>query len=78
MLVNAALMLLASLLIAWTEIPKLRRNRLWKELWSFVALLAVGTAAAIAIIMHAPLPNPLDGISAVLSPLSEFVRQLLT
>jgi len=64
----------ATAVIALLEAPALWRNRWRKELWMFSLLLLFGTGLSIAISLHAPVPNPLDWITAVYKPISGFLQ----
>ncbi|MDF2723572.1 MAG: hypothetical protein K0Q59_3247 [Paenibacillus sp.] len=55
------------------EIPSLWRKRLWKELWTFSALLAFGTALSVARALHMPILNPTDWLIFAFKPVSGFI-----
>ncbi|MBY0083872.1 hypothetical protein [Brevibacillus brevis] len=67
------LILLISLLMALFEVPYLRRNAMKKEMLVFFILLVVGTGLGIAESLKANIPNPLDWITFVYKPFSDFI-----
>ncbi|MDQ0916794.1 hypothetical protein QFZ78_003054 [Paenibacillus sp. V4I5] len=72
-----AMILLVSTAIAMLEIPKLRKKRQYKEFFIFCCLLLLGTFLSIAQSLRVKLPNPLDLITFVFQPVSEFILGLL-
>lgn len=60
------------------EIPKFKKTKKKKELWTFSILLLVGYSLLIAETMKAPIPNPLDLITFVYKPVSSGLFALLS
>lgn len=71
------MILLASTVIAMLEIPTLRKKKQYKDFVVFCCLLLVGTILSIAQSLRMKLPNPLDLITFVFQPVSEFILGLL-
>lgn len=69
--------LLASTVIAMLEIPTLRKKKQYKDFVVFCCLLLLGTILSIAQSLRMKLPNPLDLITFVFQPVSEFILGLL-
>lgn len=69
--------LTAAVLIALFEVPSLLKRGYKKELWVFSVLLLVATGLCIAKSMDVKIPNPIDWISAVFKPLSDFLAGAL-
>ena len=69
--------LLVAVIIAMVEVPPLRKKGLKKELWIFSILLLVGTGLSIAESLQVAIPNPLDGITMIYKPFSDFLFGLL-
>ncbi|MGF9908806.1 hypothetical protein [Brevibacillus porteri] len=67
------MILLISLLIALFEVPNMRRNGMKKEMLVFFILLVVGTGLSIAESLEANIPNPLEWITFVYKPFSDFI-----
>ncbi|MBP2651207.1 MAG: putative rane protein [Firmicutes bacterium] len=59
------------------EIPKMLQGKLYKELWAFSILLALGTVLAILKFLDVNIPNPSDWIAWVYSPVKDFMKSLL-
>lgn len=59
------------------EVPRMWRNRQWKELWLFGGLLALGIGVSVGLHLDADMPNPLDWLEAVFGPMGRFVEQTL-
>lgn len=60
-------------IIVAIEAPALWKKRWIKELWVFSVLMLVGTSLSLAQALRAPIPNPLDWITAVYKPISDFL-----
>lgn len=71
------MILLASTAIVMLEIPTLRKKKQYKDFVVFCCLLLVGTILSIAQSLRMKLPNPLDLITFVFQPVSEFILGLL-
>lgn len=67
---------LVSLLIGLLEAPPLWKRRQWRELGAFTALLFIAAGLSISVAVRAPLPNPVDGLIAVFSPIYRWVHSL--
>ncbi|KRF07180.1 hypothetical protein ASG89_17705 [Paenibacillus sp. Soil766] len=72
-----AAILLASAVIAMLELPSLMKKRLYKEFGIVCSLILLGTILSIAQSMHMNVPNPLDLITFVFQPCSDFINGLL-
>ncbi|MBN8210420.1 hypothetical protein JI666_16825 [Bacillus sp. NTK071] len=59
------------------EIPEFRKNKKKKELWTYSILLLIGYPLLVAQIIHVHLANPLDLITFVYKPMSQFLFALL-
>lgn len=68
--------LLTAIMIGWLEAPPLWRKRRYKELIAFSVMLAAGAALNIALAMHVPIPNPVDALQMILSPVYRWVHAL--
>lgn len=69
--------LLASATISLLELPSLMKKRLYKEFVIVCCLVLLGTILSIAQSMHMKLPNPLDLITFVFQPCSDFILGFL-
>ncbi|TQR31029.1 hypothetical protein [Brevibacillus brevis] len=67
------MILMISLHIALIEVPYLRRNAMKKEMLVFFIFLGIGTGLCIAESLKANIPNPLDWITYVYKPFSDFI-----
>ncbi|MDQ0874143.1 hypothetical protein QFZ77_002802 [Paenibacillus sp. V4I3] len=76
MLTNLLIIIGASI-IGFLEAPALRRKKLFLESWVFFALLLAGTLLSILSNLRVNLPNPLDLITFVYKPVSDFVFGIL-
>lgn len=64
-------------LIIWMEVPTLLRNNERKELVGFSILLFIGFVLSILESTTIELPNPLDFVTFIYKPVSDFVNGLL-
>jgi hypothetical protein len=64
-------------IIAWVEVPNLRKKKLKKELVVFAILLFLATGLSITEALRVELPNPIDWITAVYKPMSDAIAGIL-
>ncbi|MBK3493761.1 hypothetical protein JFL43_02575 [Viridibacillus sp. YIM B01967] len=69
--------LVISTAISLFEMPNLLKNNKTKELWVFIILLLIGTSLSIALCLKVNLPNPLDWITFIFKPFSDFIMTTL-
>lgn len=65
--------LLVAILIILYEVPRMRKNKMNKELWVFSILLGIGISLNIAHSLDVKLPNPLDLITVIYKPVSDMI-----
>lgn len=66
-----------STVLCIVEIPKMLKQKLYREVWTFSILLVLGTVLAILKSLNVEIPNPSDFIAWVYSPLTEVMKSLL-
>lgn len=71
------MVLVVATLIAMLELPGLLRKKMKVERWVFVTLLFIGTILSMLQFSRVRLPNPLDWITYIYQPLSDFVFGIL-
>lgn len=64
-------------LIAMAEVPGLWKKGQRKEVWVFMLLLLLGTGIGIAESLTRKVPNPLDWITSLYKPISDFIQTIL-
>ena len=67
----------AGLIITILEVPRLVKNQEKKELLVFMTLLVIGVGLSVAKALNLPIPNPLDALIFIYTPISEAVMSLL-
>ncbi|MDH7577013.1 MAG: hypothetical protein QHH75_04125 [Bacillota bacterium] len=70
---HVLLILLAGAGIALYEVPKLTRQKMWRELTAFSGFLLIGLALALALALGLPVPNPTRGVEYIFGPLSRLI-----
>lgn len=63
-----------STIVSIIEIPKMLKNRFYKELLAFSVLLAFGTALGILKSLSISIPNPSDLVAWIYSPFSSTMK----
>ncbi|MCQ1530445.1 hypothetical protein [Lutispora saccharofermentans] len=76
-IVSILAVLVFDIATCYIEIPKMLQGKLYKELWTFSILLALGTALAILKSFEVDIPNPSDFIAWIYSPVADTVEMLL-
>lgn len=64
-------------LIAWLEIPSLLKKGYRREVRAFLILLLLAAVLSIAKYLQIDMPNPIDWLLKLFSPLYKMVEQLL-
>ncbi|ADK16930.1 hypothetical protein [Clostridium ljungdahlii] len=77
LIVSILSVLIFSTILCIVEIPKMLKENLHRELWTFSILLGLGTVLAILKSLNVDIPNPSDFIAWVYSPLTNIVKNLL-
>ncbi|WP_134704871.1 hypothetical protein [Ammoniphilus sp. YIM 78166] len=67
-----------AMVIALIEVPHLLEKKLKKELCFFSILLVLGVGLSVAVAKGVDLPNPLDWVSFIYKPISDWIFRLLT
>lgn len=75
-IVSILAVLVFSTVLCITEIPKMLKQRLYRELWTFSILLATGTILTVLKSLDVEIPNPSDFIAWVYSPLAETMKSI--
>lgn len=76
-IVSILAVLIFSTVLCIIEIPKMLKEKLYRELWTFSILLGLGTVLAILKSLNVEIPNPSDWIAWFYSPLKEVMKSLL-
>ena len=76
-IVYILLVLAISTTLCFIEIPEILERKSKTELWSFLALLVLGTVLCILRSLNVPLPNPSDWVAWEYSPVSNWLKGLL-
>lgn len=71
------LVLLFSIILSIIEIPKMIKNKLKKELWTFSILLIFGVTVAILKILDIPLLNPFALLEWIYKPVVDLLKPIL-
>ena len=74
----AGLVSLIFVIVIALELPYLVKNKLWKETAAFSGLLAIGMVYSLGILLEWDLPQLLDLMEMVFSPVSQFIEQMLS
>lgn len=76
-IVSILSVLLFSTILSIVEIPKMLKEKLYRELWTFIVLLSFGTMLVILKSLNVDIPNPSDFVQWVYSPFSDIIKTLL-
>ncbi|MEW6448560.1 MAG: hypothetical protein AB1426_10810 [Bacillota bacterium] len=63
--------------VAYFEVPRLLKNRMFRELCTFIAISVLGLVLAAGQILDLPLPNVTKGIEVLFQPLVDATDKLL-
>ncbi len=62
------LLLLLGVIISIIEVPRMLKEKLWKEIAVFFVILGCGLFLSIGQILEIPIPNPTDIIRSIFGP----------
>lgn len=71
------LVLLFYAVVAYFEVPRMLKNNMRRELYTFIVISVLGFVLAAGQILDFPLPNITKGIEAVVRPVYKAVEGLL-
>lgn len=60
------------------EVPRLIKDKMWRELIVFSVLMLFGMTMAYAQVLDLPIPNPTNAIIKVFKPVSMWVDKILS
>ncbi|GGI45380.1 hypothetical protein GCM10008018_11790 [Paenibacillus marchantiophytorum] len=69
--------IIISAIIGFLEGPSLLKKKLKLESWIFFTILLIGTLLSILLELRVKLPNPLDLITYIYKPISDYVFGIL-
>lgn len=69
--------LLFSTVLCVVEIPKMLKDKQYRELWTFSILLSIGTILVILKSLNVEIPNPSDLVAWVYSPVVDVFKDIL-
>ncbi|WP_438448692.1 hypothetical protein [Gorillibacterium sp. sgz5001074] len=75
-MLSGLMIVLACVIIVLLEVPGILREKRRRELAVFSVLLAMAAGLTIAQALRVPLPNPVDGLIALFSPVYRWVHAL--
>jgi hypothetical protein len=64
-------------LMAALEVPRLVRDKMWREMTAFSGLLIIGMVLSFAHVLNINLPNPTHLLYAIFRPMTEVIMTLL-
>jgi hypothetical protein len=73
---NAVLIIIAFAAIAAYEVPKLLSERLYRELVVFSCILGLGFAISFLHAVGVAIPNPIDGMGALVDRIGQLLGEL--
>lgn len=76
-IVSTLVILVLTVGLCIVEIPKMLKEKLYRELWTFSILLGFSAVVAILISLDVSIYNPSDFITWIYSPLIGVVKSLL-
>lgn len=71
------LVLIFSAVMYVVEVPKMLQCRQYRELWTFLILIALGAVLVILKSLDIKIPNPSDFVMWVYSPVRDVMKALL-
>lgn len=73
MILSIVLLILFCVMICIIEIPKMLKDRLYRELFVFLLLLVCGFITGILKSFNLAVPNPADWVAAIYSPFADLM-----
>jgi len=60
-------------LLTWLELPRMRREKEYREIWGFSAFMLLAIGISVAQTMLKEIPTPLVFITAIFKPFSDLL-----
>ncbi|MEW6770317.1 MAG: hypothetical protein AB1330_02885 [Bacillota bacterium] len=76
-MVYVFLLLLFYAVVAYFEVPRMLKNNMRRELYTFIIISLLGFILAAGQILDLPLPNITKGVEAVIRPVYKALERLL-
>ncbi|MDF2835716.1 MAG: hypothetical protein K0Q63_1356 [Paenibacillus sp.] len=76
-MLSVIVVVIAAAVLAWYEIPRLRKRGWIRELWTFLVFLLIGVSLCALYLLHVPIPSPVVWIRAAFEPVSEGINDVL-
>jgi hypothetical protein len=74
----SVIILLVSLWALKVEIPRLRKKKQHKELWTFLIFISASALFSMAVSLQLSILNPLDVLAYLFRPMGKMITTLLT
>jgi len=72
-MLNIAIIAVSAGVITWLELPRMLREGEYREIWGFAAFLLLGIGISVAQTMMNDLPTPVNVITMVFKPFSDWL-----
>ncbi len=73
---SVVLVMAFSIVLCIVEIPKMYKEKLYRELAAFSVLLCCGVILAVLKCLNIDIPNPLDFIAIIYSPITSLMKDV--
>lgn len=78
MLLNVLLILTGFAVIVAMELPRLIKQKIYREIVIFFVLIALGITLSLGQVLQLPIPNVTKGIETVTSPIFKSMEKILS
>lgn len=72
-MLNIAIIAVSATIITWLELPRMLREREYREIWGFTSFMILGIGISVAQTIMNDIPTPLGMISVVFKPFSDWL-----
>ncbi|ACX64980.1 hypothetical protein MHI43_13970 [Paenibacillus sp. FSL H8-0457] len=75
-MLNIALIAVSAAIITWLELPRMLREKEYREVWGFAAFMIIAIGISVAQTILRDIPTPLVMITIAFKPLSDWLTAI--
>ncbi|RAR41617.1 hypothetical protein [Paenibacillus sp. MDMC362] len=75
-MLNITIIAVSAVILTWLELPRMLREKEYREIWGFAAFMIIGMGISVAQTVMNDIPTPLAMITVVYKPLSDWLTAI--
>ncbi|MCV4230731.1 hypothetical protein OHJ21_06065 [Virgibacillus sp. LDC1] len=75
-MLNIAIIAVSATILTWLELPRMLREKEYREIWGFTVFMIMGIGISVAQTIMNDIPTPLVLLTIVFKPLSDWLSAI--